>query len=89
MRFIKEINPETKKLLKRIYKQSKKHQVRQRAHAILLSEEGKSINELISIFKVTRKTIYNWFKAWSNSQITGLYNQKGYGAIDTIYVLSS
>ncbi len=34
--FIRQINFETQKLLKRIYKQSNHHQVRQRSHCLLL-----------------------------------------------------
>jgi hypothetical protein len=45
MRFIKDLTPETIKLLNRIYKQSSHYQVKQRAHCILLSYEGKTISE--------------------------------------------
>ncbi|MHC5722303.1 MAG: helix-turn-helix domain-containing protein, partial [Nostoc sp.] len=44
--------------LNRIYKQSSHYQVKQRAHCILLSYEGKTISELMEIFQVTRGTIY-------------------------------
>jgi len=79
MRFIREINPETKKMLNRIYKFSKNHEVRRRAQAVLLSYDGKTIEELILIFKVTRKTIYNWFTSWEDKKLIGLYNRKGRG----------
>lgn len=38
-----------------------------------------SINELTSIFRVNRKTIYNWLTRWEDQQIKGIYNQKGRG----------
>ena len=36
--FIRQINFETQKLLKRIHRQSSHHQVRQRSHCLLLRE---------------------------------------------------
>ncbi len=56
MRFIRELNTETKKLLERISWQSEFPQVRDRAKCILLSYQKLSINELMSIFGVSRKT---------------------------------
>lgn len=61
MIFIREINPLSLKLLERIYHQSRHHQVRQRAHCLILAARGKKIGELINIFQVNYKTIYNWF----------------------------
>ncbi|NEQ88950.1 MAG: IS630 family transposase [Moorea sp. SIO2I5] len=79
MRFIRELNTETKKLLERISWQSKYPQVRDRAKCILLSYKKFSINELSSLFGVTRKTIYNWLTKWEYQKIIGIYNQKGRG----------
>jgi transposase len=70
---------ETIKLLWRIYRQSQKYQVRQRAHCIILMEEGYAIEELIKIFSVSRKTIYNWKNSWLNKRLVGLYNRPGTG----------
>ncbi len=78
MRYIKGLTKETIKLLKRIYKQSKYYQVRQRSHCILLSHERYKISELIAIFKVSRNTIYNWLNNWDSSGLVGLYNREGY-----------
>lgn len=79
MRYIRDLNPESKKLLERISYQSKFPQVRDRAKCILLSSNKFSIQELMSIFKVGRKTIYNWLTRWEDQKIRGLYNQKGRG----------
>ncbi|MGK7948266.1 MAG: IS630 family transposase [Xenococcaceae cyanobacterium] len=70
---------ETIKLLWRIYRHSRKYQVRQRAHCIILMEEGYSIEQLIKIFAVSRKTIYNWKNNWLNRGLVGLYNRPGTG----------
>ena len=75
----RKINEERKGMLRRIYRQSKHHQVRRRAHCLLLHQEGYSVTYLQDIFQVSRKTVYNWFEAWETRGLLGLYNQKGQG----------
>jgi transposase len=79
MRYIKGLRKDTSKLLKRIYKQSKYYQVRQRGHCILLSYQKYKISELREIFKVSRNTIYHWFNNWESCGLVGLYNHPGQG----------
>lgn len=79
MRFIQNISQETFSLLTRIQKHSQYHQVRQRAHCIMLSSQGYTIPQLQMIFQVTRITIYNWFNAWESQALNGLYDKKGRG----------
>ncbi|GFE72226.1 IS630 family transposase [Chroococcus sp. FPU101] len=79
MKFISDLSPETINMLKRIYKQSKHHKVRQRAHCILLSFQGYSFVQLMKIFEVSRKTMHNWIKAWSEKKLVGLYDEAGRG----------
>jgi transposase len=83
MIFIREINPLSFKLLERIYRQSRHHQVRQRAHCLILTSLGVKIPELIKIFQVSRKTLYNWFNRWETEGIVGLYNKSGQGCKPT------
>ncbi|AFZ38156.1 hypothetical protein Sta7437_4707 (plasmid) [Stanieria cyanosphaera PCC 7437] len=77
--FIRQINLETQSLLKRIYRQSSHHQVRQRSHCLLLKNQGVNIKQLKAIFQVSEKTLYNWFNAWESKGLVGLYNQPGRG----------
>lgn len=79
MRFIRDLNPESQKMLERIYRASKHHQVRERAKCTLLSFQGTTIEELSGIFGVTRKTIYNWLTAWEDRKLIGFYNRRGRG----------
>ena len=79
MKFIRQLNPETRKLLERISQQSKYHQTRQRAQCLILRYKRFSINQLIRIFEVSRKTIYNWLTRWEEEGLLGLYNKKGRG----------
>ena len=79
MIFFREINSLSAKLLKRIYCQSKKFQVRQRAHCLILANQGTKVENLMQIFQVSRKTIYNWFERWESEGLVGLYNKPGRG----------
>lgn len=79
MRLIRDLSYDNEKMLSRIYAESKHHQVRERAQCLLLSYRGKTIAELIKIFNVTRKTIYNWFTAWEDRKLLGLYDSSGRG----------
>jgi len=83
MIFIREINPLSLKLLERIYRQSRHHQVRQRAHCLILALQGVKVEELMNIFQVSYKTIYNWFNRWESEGIVGLYNKPGRGCKPT------
>lgn len=83
MIFIREINPLSSKLLERIYRQSRHHQVRTRAHCLILASQGVKTEELMNIFKVSYKTIYNWFNRWESEGMLGLYNKPGRGCKQT------
>src|SRR6185436_2067378 len=79
MRFIENISQETISMLQRIYKQSKHHRVRQRAHCLLLSFRGSTTTQLMQIFQVDRITIYHWFDAWETRHLAGLYDKAKQG----------
>ncbi|NER40195.1 MAG: IS630 family transposase [Oscillatoria sp. SIO1A7] len=80
---IRDINVLSAKLLKRIYRSLRHHQVRQRAHCLILINQGAKIKELQQIFKVSYKTIYNWINRWESEGVLGLYNKKGRGRKQT------
>lgn len=79
MRFIQELSNETVHLLQRVYKHSCHHRVRQRAHCILLSFQGRTTNDLAGMFNVDRITIYHWLNGWEKNHFPGLYDRKGPG----------
>ena len=66
-------------MLERIYRYSEHHQVRQRAHCILMSFQGFTMTQLMQMYGVSRKTIFNWFSAWETEKLVGLYNEPGRG----------
>ena len=74
MILMREINDLSAKLLNRIYRQSRHHQVRQRAHCLLLINQGqKKVKELMETFDVSYRTIYNWIHNWDSEGMVGLY----------------
>jgi transposase len=79
MEFSRQVFPETVRMLQRLYRQSEHHQVRQRAHCILLSSQGYRVGQLMEIFQVSRKTVYNWFNHWEERGLVGLYHRPGQG----------
>jgi transposase len=79
MRFITPLAETSVLLLQKFEKYSKKYQVRQRAKCLLLSNEGYEVSELCDIFKVHYNTMFNWFDAFEQQKLVGLYNKKGQG----------
>ena len=67
-------------MLTRIRWESSKSQVRDRAFCILLSDQGQSISALTQAFEVHRNTILNWFNAFENDGLIGLYDEPGRGS---------
>lgn len=92
MQLMRELNPEPLRLLQRLYRQSRHHQVRQRAHyqvrqrahCLILTTQSLTIAQLMDIFGVTRKTLYNWFNAWEQRGVVGLYDRPGRGRKPTL-----
>jgi transposase len=87
MILIREINSLSAKLLERIYRQSRYHYVRQRAHCLILASQGTKVEKLILIFQVSSKTIYNWLNRWESLGMVGLYNKSGRGCKPTFNFL--
>lgn len=79
MSLTREISRETQHLLERLYRQSRHHRVRQRAHCLILRSKGMKPAELGVIFPVSEKTLYNWFNAWNTNGLVGLYDRPGKG----------
>jgi transposase len=52
---------------------------RMRAHAILLSDEGYSVQEIAQIYGVCRQTVSSWIKAWESQGLVGLVDQSRSG----------
>lgn len=65
--------------LEALRKESSNRRVRDRAHALLLSDSGHDVTSLCSIFEVYRPAIYSWMKRWESSGLEGLKDKPGRG----------
>ncbi len=74
-----QIFQETINLLHRIHKHSMHHKTRMRAHILILHHSGHSISSIITIYKVTRRSIYNLYNAYKKNGLLALYHKKGAG----------
>jgi transposase len=72
MKFIEDLDGEQKKYLYDLYKNSPVYRMRQRAHALLLSNRKYSIDAIADIFEVHRDTVSRWFVHWKEKGIDGL-----------------
>ena len=79
MRYINKLDEEIIKELEEIIKEDKRYKSRYRAQSILLSNQGKSVNELAEIFGCKIRTIYRWFDRFEAEKIEGVYELKGRG----------
>jgi len=79
MRYIENLNEETRSALHQGHKHGKGHQFRNRCQAILLSEQGYTVAQLAAMFQVSNLSIYKWFNRFEASGVAGLKNQSGRG----------
>lgn len=78
-RYIESLTDEEKSLLETTYKASKCQLSRKRAQCIILSNGGKSVQELANIYCVRTRTIYTWFDLWESKGIKGIARMPGQG----------
>ena len=62
-----------------ISKNGKSKQERVRAHALILSNNGRKSQEIANIFDVTQRTIFQWFKDYKEIGLDSLTQQVGRG----------
>ena len=65
--------------LAELKKDGKNQQERSRSHAIILSNNGKSIKEIAEIFDVKDRTVYYWIEEWYKRGIDSIYRKAGNG----------
>jgi len=77
-RFVK-LTKEERKWLEKGRKTGKKSTFRQRCHYILLSDQGKEVQEIADIYQVTRQSITGWYNRFETHGISGLHTKQGTG----------
>ena len=71
-RFVNALSHEETEILEHLRDHGETRQIRQRAHAILLSGSGNSVNEIAEIFGITHVTVRSWLKRWEMDGVLGL-----------------
>ncbi len=79
-RFVSPVSDEEREILRYLKGYGETWRIRHRAHAILLSDSGKSVNEIAEIFETTRVTVCSWFARWEQSGPQGLADGARSGA---------
>lgn len=72
MKFVSPLSDTDLQVLNDAYMQGEKPALRRRAHAILLSNKGYTINQISDILAVRRGAVSMWLKAWETDGLTGL-----------------
>lgn len=70
--FVKPLTEEERERLKEILKLHALHEKRMRAHAILLSNQHYSIDQIADIYQVDRQPVSDWLDSWNDRRFEGL-----------------
>jgi transposase len=79
MRYIT-LKKEEIEVLEYLHQNSPNNTVRKRSHCLILSHQRRKINDLTSIFNVSRRTIEGWYDSWTEIGVDSLAISKGRGA---------
>ena len=85
-RYINNLDEKTIKELELIMRNDSRYKSRDRAHAILLSNKGKSMEELSEIFGCSYRTIQRWFDRFEADKLDKLHDLEGRGRKPTLKV---
>jgi transposase len=72
MKYVPTLSDEHRFALMQVRKSSPCHRERERAHAILLSAKGYSLDQLADIFEADRDTVSHWLDDWQAQGLEGL-----------------
>ena len=75
MRYIGHLTDEQRQGLELTMKQDSSPRARTRAHSILLSSRGATINEIATIYQVDRDTVSSWLKNWEQQGTDSLHDK--------------
>lgn len=83
-RFVKELTAEDQEVLRYLRDEGETRRIRQRAHAVLLSDKGQTVNELAATFEVARDTVRDWLDNWERDGVKGLADKPRTGKPPTL-----
>ena len=74
MRFITALTESDKAELHEEFQTGDSHRVRRRAHTILLSADGFTIDEIARIYQTDRATVSSTYDRWEKAGLAGLFD---------------
>ena len=75
MKYVHPLTEEQRESLEHTMKHDGSSRARARAHGILLSSRGTSINEIATIYQVDRDTVSSWIKKWEHQGTDSLHDK--------------
>ena len=75
VRYVGHLTDEQRQGLELTMKQASSPRARTRAHGILLSSRGTTINEIATIYQVDRDTVSSWIKNWEQQGTESLHDK--------------
>lgn len=72
---IKSVSADETKILESHYRKASSRLVRERAHAILLSAEGRKVPDISHILRRTNKTIRSWIIAFNEARLSSIFTR--------------
>lgn len=75
MRFVQPLSESDKEQLETTVREGKVYRVRRRAHTILLSAEGFTIDEIARIYQTDRDTVSSTLNRWEKRELAGLLDE--------------
>ncbi|MGP9768817.1 IS630 family transposase, partial [Halomonas sp. AOP13-D3-9] len=74
-RFVASLTQSEHQTLTSTYHHGEKRALRRRAHAILLSDRGHTIDQISEVLQVRRDAVSRWLKQWETSGLDGLIDK--------------
>lgn len=74
-RFVAPLTEPEQQRLTSAYHHGDKRALHRRAHAILLSDQGHTINQISEILQVRRDAVSRWLKQWEASGLDGIIDK--------------
>ncbi|GAB3264782.1 hypothetical protein GCM10027347_32090 [Larkinella harenae] len=79
MRNVKNLTVQQVELLRQTIRESQSSVLKKRCQCVLYSYYGLTVSELMEMFAVDRRSIYNWMNRWQEDGVQGLQDKPGRG----------
>jgi transposase len=79
MRNVKNLTTQEVEQLRQAIRESQNNVLKKRCQCVLYSYYGLTVSELMDMFAVDRRSIYNWMNRWAKGGIQALQDKPGRG----------